>query len=188
MPLQLGGIETMRPQVVTWDPNVYEEATEARQLIAKLKDDGFSVHSETEGTVVLKPPEMDPNKGVFCVLTDNGDDRIVWDRRNSEEVKDAYREFKRYIDEGYKAYVVRSDGSRGHKITDFDYALEEIIFGKRDGGNDVPGRGIAGEAGGTRRGAGKPRPAASAGSRDEPDLVGRGPAGKAVLVPPSHPG
>ncbi len=183
MPLNLGGVETLRPQVITWNPDAYDEAADARQQIADLKKQGFTVRNEEDGEVILQPPQRDPNQGCFRILSQNGDDRIVWDRRNKKEVKEAFKVFKEFIEKGYTAYVVRSDGSRGHKITDFDYALEEIIFGQREGSNDVSGRGVAGEAGGSRRGSKRAAAPASSSSDEE-----RGPAGEAVLVPKTVPG
>jgi len=129
MPLQLGGIETARPQVVTWDPCFYDQLIEAQKEIQSLTQQGFILEYEKEGEARLLPPERNPNIGCFRILSDNGDDRVVWDRRIPEQVKEAFKKFKELLKKGYTAYATNNDGSRGHKITEFDPGLEEIILG-----------------------------------------------------------
>lgn len=130
MPLQLGGVETLRPQVIVWDPNSERQIDDAKERVERLLRQGFStVKAEySNGEVILRPPPKDENIGVFRVLSDNGDDRIIWDRRDKNQVKEAFAVFKKYMDKGYTAYVVNEDGSHGHKITEFDPGLEEIIM------------------------------------------------------------
>lgn len=129
MPLSIGGVETARRQVVLWDSDNECEHIEAMERIDRLKRAGFSVVKDHNGEVVLEPPPRDPNVGCFRILSDNGDDRIVWDRRIADQVKDAFKKFKELMKKGYTAYAIRRDGSRGHKITEFDPGLEEIILG-----------------------------------------------------------
>lgn len=129
MTLQLGGVETKRPQVIVWNPDVYEEGTEARGRIAGLKRCGFSVRCKTQGEVVLDPPARGEHIGLFRVLSDNGDDRVIWDRRIKKQVKEAFTKFRELLKKGFTAYAVHRDGSRGHKITEFDPGLQEIILG-----------------------------------------------------------
>ena len=135
MPLQLGGVETLRPQVISWDPTFYDQLVEAQKEITKLKDQGFTIDYEEDGEARLIPPEKNPNHGVFRILSQNGDDRIVWDRRIKDQVKEAFKKFKELIKRGYTAYAATSTGNRGHKITEFDPSLEEIILVPRT----VPG-------------------------------------------------
>jgi ABC-type glycerol-3-phosphate transport system substrate-binding protein len=128
MPLQLGGVDTMRPQVISWDPTIYDQLTEAAEEIKRLENQGFTIDYEEDGEARLIPPAKDPNVGVFRILSQNGDDRIVWDRRIKDQVKEAFKKFKELIAKGYAAYAATSDGNRGHKITEFDPGLEEIIL------------------------------------------------------------
>jgi hypothetical protein len=128
MPLQLGGVETMRPQVVTWDPNSYDQVMEAHKRISSLIDKGFELDNGADGEARLTPPKKDPHIGVFRILNQNGDDRVIWDRREPSEVKEAYKKFKELLTKGYVAYAATSDGRKGHKITEFDPGLEEIIL------------------------------------------------------------
>jgi hypothetical protein len=128
MPLQLGGTDTMRPQLIGWDPTFYEQLIEAQKEIQKLKNQGFIIDYEKEGEARLVPPSRDPNIKVFRILSENGDDRLIWDRRIKDQVKDAFKKFKEFMKKGYSAYVTFSDGSPGHKIPEFDPSLEEILL------------------------------------------------------------
>lgn len=128
MPLRMGGVETERAQLFTWDPDNYEEAADQRKEIARLLNEGFTVESEEEGEVRLLPPERNPFEGCMRKLSQNGDDRVVWDRRNPDEVKDAYKTFNELLEKGYRAYATNSDGSKGHEISEFNPGLEEIIM------------------------------------------------------------
>lgn len=130
MPLQLGGLETTRPQVVTWDPEVNAQVTEARQKIAELVAQGYREKQVDEGEVVLDPPPKAPTTNVMRILSQNGDDRIVWDRTNAAQVKEAFLKFKELIKKGYTAFATLANGQKGHKITEFDPGLMEILLSK----------------------------------------------------------
>jgi len=129
MPLELGGVETARPQIVTWDPTSIDQKLDATKTIDMLERQGFTIEYLEEGEAKLVPPPKDPNIGCFRILSDNGDDRVVWDRRIPEQVKEAFKKFKELLAKGFTAYATTSDGNRGHRITEFDPGLEEIILG-----------------------------------------------------------
>jgi len=143
MPLQLGGVETARRQIVLWNPEAPEEHKDSKERIEKLISQGFILKNETDGEVVLDPPNRDADIGCFRILSQNGDDRVIWDRREKNQVKEAFNKFKELMKKGYTAYATRNDGSRGHRITEFDPGLEEIILGAIGIGGK---RGPAGEA------------------------------------------
>ena len=128
MPLQLGGNETKRPQVVVWDPSIYAETQDAMKRKNELLKQGFQVRSTEDGEIVLDPPDRDPNIGVFRILSQNGDDRVIWDRRIPSQVKEAFIKFKEFINKGYTAYVVNRAGEKSHKIEEFDPSLQEILL------------------------------------------------------------
>lgn len=71
MPLVLGGIETERPQLITYDPTVAAEVQEALERRTRLERAGFRVHSEVDGEVLLEPPPRHPNFGCFRIISDN---------------------------------------------------------------------------------------------------------------------
>lgn len=76
----------------------------------------------------MDPPTRDPNQGLFRILSESGDDHVVWDRRDAAQVKDAYKKFNELIKKGYTAYATTSAGKKSHRIDDFDPSLEEIIL------------------------------------------------------------
>jgi hypothetical protein len=128
MPLQLGGVDTARPQLIGWDPTSYDQSIEARKRIETLTREGFILEYEDNGEARLLPPSKDPNIGCFRILSQNGDDRVIWDRRDKNQVKEAFKKFKELIKKGFSAYAATSSGGRGHKITEFNPGLEEIIL------------------------------------------------------------
>jgi hypothetical protein len=125
--------ETERPKRIVWDPRLPEDIEEAHSTIESLKSQGFklrgSIAENSKGVAVLDPPKFDSeNYGFMRVLDESGDSRVVWDRRETSQVKEAGRKFYEMLKKGYKAYVARSDGSRGSRLEDFDALLEEIIM------------------------------------------------------------
>lgn len=66
--------------------------------------------------------------GVIMVLDGSGDSRFMWSKDNPDEIDAAKKTFKRLKDKGYLAYKVKSDGSRGEVIREFDPTAEKIIM------------------------------------------------------------
>ena len=130
MPLDMGGIETERPQVVVWDKTRPEQREEAETRMEELRTQGFQLvsFSATNGVAHFMPPPRNENLGCMRILSQNGDDRLVWDRTMKDQVKEAFKKFKELMKKGYTAYAATSDGVKGHKITEFDPGLQEIIL------------------------------------------------------------
>ena len=80
------------------------------------------------GELVLEPPPRPPDTGLMRIMSQNGDDRIVWSRRVADEVREAYDRFKELIDKGYRAYAILADGSRGHELFAFNPTIEESLL------------------------------------------------------------
>jgi hypothetical protein len=73
--------------------------------------------------------ELASNQGMICVLNQEGDTKIIWDRTNDAEVQNARQTFKHFKDKKYAAYSVRGkEGEKGEVIRDFDPDAERIIF------------------------------------------------------------
>ncbi|APU88919.1 hypothetical protein Rctr197k_113 [Virus Rctr197k] len=132
MPLQLGGVETSRPAIVTWDPKVAAEVADAVKQRIALVAQGFKLRDEKEGEAVFDPPPTGPNIHVFRILSQNGDERVVWDRLDPKQVKEAYAKFKELVAKGYTAFATLASGKRGHKITEFDPGLEEVLLASKE--------------------------------------------------------
>jgi hypothetical protein len=61
-------------------------------------------------------------------IDNSGDTKIKWDPKKRVEVKVAEASFNELTKEGYKAYAVKSDGSKGKEIKKFDPDEEKIIM------------------------------------------------------------
>lgn len=130
MPLKLGGAETARPEVITWNPYDGIERREAYARWRHLRSQGWQRSVFGLGKMIASPPPTGPNVGVLRVLTKNGDDRYTWDRTNPREVREAFSKFKEYLAKGYTAYAVTAGGQKGHRLDDFDPSLGEVVFAK----------------------------------------------------------
>lgn len=128
MPLQLGDDSHSRPRIIAWDATCEKQTKEAATEIEGLESKGFKAIDKKDGLVTLSPPTRDPNQGLFRILSQNGDDHVVWDRRDPAQVREAFAKFNELVKKGYTAYSTTSDGKKGHKIDTFDPGLEEIIL------------------------------------------------------------
>lgn len=128
MPLIMGGVSTARPQLVSWDPDAAPQCRDATVRIDQLLAEGFVLDFARRGEARLLPPGRSPHQILFRILTDNGDDRLVWDRRVASEVEDAAQRFRDLLARGYRAFCAKANGLKGHAIELFDPSLEEIIM------------------------------------------------------------
>lgn len=126
MPLQLES--SQREQLITFDPADGAQRKEAYARCTTLISCGYKLvrKSEDEGELVLAPPARDPAKGLLLWLSDKGDEHLVWDRSDPAQVREAFAKFKELLAKGFTAYAVRNDGTRGHRIHEFDPAAYEI--------------------------------------------------------------
>lgn len=81
--------------------------------------------------------------GVMSTLDHDGDQRVMWDRTQPDEVAAARRTFDDLRKKGYAAYRAEGKrGDRGEVIREFDPDAERIILTKPlQGGLSVPGLG-----------------------------------------------
>lgn len=132
MPLVLNNAETERPKEFLWNPLCPDESNEMMESIRSHMARGFKGYvDQKNGMAVLTPPELNPEMFMFRVLTENGDDRLVWDRRDLEQIEEARKTFNDYIKKGYRAYVVRRcGGEKGSQVDSFDALYEEVVMVK----------------------------------------------------------
>jgi hypothetical protein len=136
MPLSLNTPSSARPQRIVWDPENCTDAYEAGLRTDALLRQGWTCSTplsdaEALGELLMFPPVKSEHEGVMRVLDESGDSRVVWDRRDKNQVREAFAKFKDFLVRGYRAYVTRSDGSRGSRLDEFDPLLEEILVGAR---------------------------------------------------------
>lgn len=121
---------------VVWDSNKMKEIDEAKSEFLKFKRMGYEI-------VTLKGDELEhfhPSHEVFVVkarktgrhvmkiLSENGDDRIIWDKEKGQEAKEAKIKFQEFLGKGYKAYSVDDQGRKNRRIEEFDVDAEEILM------------------------------------------------------------
>lgn len=118
------------PQRLLWNPAVSDEREDALARLTELVGKGFRVvgGSVPDGEITLRPPPRPADTGLMRIMSQNGDDRIVWSRRAADEVREAFDKFTELIKKGYRAYAILSDGSRGHELSDFDPCIEECLL------------------------------------------------------------
>lgn len=132
MPLSLPAPSDIgcRPQRLVYTPDTLEQQ-EAFAEAEKLKQKGWTLIEQRLGELVYEPPKQDDED--LCImraLTENGDDRLVWNRRYQAEVEEAKRQFESYKGRGYTAYAIRSDGSKGSRVDTFEALEEELLLAK----------------------------------------------------------
>lgn len=73
-------------------------------------------------------------KTVFTVLCGEGDDRLVWDASDPEQVLDAITKFDEMMEKGYIAFLIDENGKQVEQINKSDWRkkstrqAEEILF------------------------------------------------------------
>lgn len=72
--------------------------------------------------------ELNDDQGILCVMDATGDTKLIWDRKNKDEVQSAKRTFDELKAKGYIAYSVKKDGSAGEVLSDFDKKAEKLIM------------------------------------------------------------
>lgn len=72
---------------------------------------------------------------VMHTLDDSGDQRVMWDKNNDDEVNAAERMFDDLRRKGYLAYKAQGKrGERGEQLREFDPDAERIILVKANQG------------------------------------------------------
>lgn len=66
--------------------------------------------------------------GTLHVMDRQGDTKLMWDRKNTDEVAAARRTFEDLKKKGFSAYAVKGSGDKGVALTRFDAAEERIIM------------------------------------------------------------
>lgn len=68
-------------------------------------------------------------KGEMAVMGKEGDTKLIWDRRNEDEVANARRTWDELVGrKRYLAFAVKKDGDKGEQIREFDPEAERIIL------------------------------------------------------------
>ena len=136
--------ELVMDRRIVWDSKNLQQVDEAKSIIMPFKRSGYEIltvdDDGKEGPpmkffrpyfkeVVIKARQIGiAGKRVMKILCEKGDDRIVWDRDNGREAKEAKKKFSDLLAKGYKAYSVNVEGMKNRRIHEFDVDAEEILM------------------------------------------------------------
>jgi hypothetical protein len=121
---------------IVWDSRKLKEIDEAKAIIRTYRAQGHQI-VKTDGTpldkfipsleeVIIKAQRV--AKSVMKILCEKGDERLVWDKENGKEAKEAKAKFEELLKKGYTAFSVDSKGKKNRKIEEFDVDAEEILM------------------------------------------------------------
>lgn len=121
---------------IVWDCTRLKEVDEAKTLIRQYRAEGHVI-TKADGTLLDKfSPSLEEvivkaqkvAKRVMKILCEKGDERLVWDKENGKEAKEAKVKFEDLIKKGYMAFSVDAKGKKNRKIEEFDIDAEEILM------------------------------------------------------------
>jgi hypothetical protein len=123
-------------QRIVWDSNSLKQIDEAKAVIMRYKRKGYEIllangkrmekWSPRYEEVVIKAQQV--LKKTMKILSQTGDDRIVWDNEDGREAIEAKKKFTELLSKGYKAYSVDLNGNKNRRIKEFDVEAEEILM------------------------------------------------------------
>jgi len=88
-----------------------------------------SIEAEPPITEEFELPEGTTGELVMKIISESGDDRIIWQKGFIDSVKQAREKFYDLLKKGYLAFAVRSDGKRtNRRMFKFDPRVEEIVM------------------------------------------------------------
>ena len=121
---------------LVWNASKLKEIDEAKTLYRQYRAEGHIITTvdgaplerfiPSLGEILVKAQKM--AKSVMKILSDKGDERLVWDKENGREAKEAKAKFESLIKDGYTAFSVDLKGKKNRKIEEFDVDAEEILM------------------------------------------------------------
>lgn len=121
---------------IVWDAMNLKQIDQAKRIIMEYKRAGYMIlkadgeimerfHPSFE-EVIIKTKKICAH--ILKILTENGDDRVTWDKENGRQAKEAKAKFIELLGKGYMAFSVDNEGRKNKKIREFDVDAEEIIM------------------------------------------------------------
>jgi len=129
-------MELVQDRRIVWDSKSLKQIDEAKSEIRKYRSLGYLAvlsdgnpmerfHPSLE-EVIIRAKKV--SKKVLKILCEKGDERIVWDKENGKEAKEAKAKFEEFMKKKYKAYSVDRDGKKNRRIEEFDVDAEEVLM------------------------------------------------------------
>jgi len=121
-----------------WDSQNKWQVEEAKRWFTSYKRKGVPIQDEHgmpveffrphyEELVAMVEPVHEGNR-VLKILSEKGDERVVWNKNDGQQAKEAKQKFLDLIGKGYKAYSVDTKGRKNRRIEEFDVEAEEILM------------------------------------------------------------
>ena len=121
---------------VVWDPKSLKQIDEAKAMIREHRSQGYEVQKSdgsllekfipSLGEAIIKAQKLTGQ--VLRILSDSGDDRIIWDKENGKQAKEAKQKFEELVGKGYLAFSVDTKGNKNRRIEEFDVDAQEILM------------------------------------------------------------
>jgi hydroxymethylpyrimidine pyrophosphatase-like HAD family hydrolase len=123
-------------QRIVWNSKDKKQVEEAKKQIIGFKNHGYKIvladgkpmqffRPYFEEVVVLAERAF---TSIMKILTENGDDRLTWNKDNGLEAMDAKKKFEEWMKKGYKAFSIDNNGKKKKEIFEFDVEAEEILM------------------------------------------------------------
>ena len=128
--------ELIMPRSIIWNKSNKKEIEQAKKILMDFKRKGYELLKQ-DGTIMekfnstleeVRVIAKGVAKSCMKILDETGDDRLVWDKENGREAKQAKKKFNDLIAKGYSAFSVDHEGEKNKKITEFDIDAEEILM------------------------------------------------------------
>lgn len=129
-------MELVMDRRVVWNSMKLKEIDEAKSVVMKFKRLGYEIvlsngkpmekFKPSFEEVIIKAKRVYRN--ILKILTEDGDDRLTWDRENGQQAKEAKAKFFEFLKKGYKAFSVDVKGEKNRRIDEFDVDAEEILM------------------------------------------------------------
>ncbi len=123
---------------IMWDKTHLKQIDQAKTMFMRYKRQGYQFTNESKTAIIERfNPALEEivvlakkvtKKHEMKILNQKGDERIVWDKDDGIEAKQAKERFNQLLKDGWKAYSVDRDGKRNRKIVEFDVDAEEILM------------------------------------------------------------
>jgi len=132
----MGTAELVLNERIVWDSSSLKQVDRAKAQIMQRRREGYEILLDNGKPMERFRPHLEEvlvvakkvGKKVMKILCDKGDERVVWDKENGTEAKQAKKKFLDLVKKGYKAYSVGADGQKNRRIQEFDVDAEEIIM------------------------------------------------------------
>jgi hypothetical protein len=121
---------------IVWDSGNLRQIDKAKSEYRKYRSKGYDI-LKSDGTPLERfLPSLEEIivkahrtcKRVLKILNEKGDERLVWDKENGKQAKEAKAKFEELMAKGYMAFSVDSQGNKNRKIVEFDVDSEEILL------------------------------------------------------------